>query len=117
MNVQQRTLFDPEIMPLPPIVRAPVNGRLSLAEQFMAFHQANPQVYLALRRLALNLAATGRRRGSIKQLFEILRYEYALRTQGDEYKLNNNFHSRYARLLMENEPALRGWFETRDLRS
>lgn len=119
MNVQQRTLFDPDVMPLPPIVQAPAQRgrRLSMAEQFAEFHRHNPQVYQALRRLALNLATSGRKRGSINQLFEVLRYEYALRTQGDEYKLNNNWRSRYARLLMESEPALRGWFETRDLRS
>lgn len=117
MNVQQRSLFDPETLPLPPILQAPPAHGQTLAERFMVFHRTNPQVYQALRQLALNLVATGRRRGSIKQLFEVLRYEYALRTQGSEYKLDNNYHSRYARLLMENEPALRGWFETRDLRS
>lgn len=119
MNTLQASLFDPQEMPLPAIVAPPtVKGkRLTLAEQFMAFHRANPQVYRALRLLALNLVSTGRRRGSINQLFEVLRYEYALRTAGDEYKLNNNWRSRYARLLMENEPILRGWFETRDLRS
>lgn len=114
----QPSLFDPQDMPLPAIVSVPKTpGHLTIAEQFMAFHRANPNVYLALRKLAMNQVAAGRKRGSIKQLFEVLRYEYSLRTQGDEYKLNNNYHARYARLLMESEPVLRGWFETRDLRS
>ncbi len=104
---------------LPQIVtpRKAPGPRLTIAERFAAFHELNPHVYAALRTLALRLHGTGRRRGSIKQLFEVLRYEYSLRTEGDEYKLNNNYHSRYARLLMENEQALQGWFETRELRS
>lgn len=119
MTSQQLSLLDPNVIELPAIVAPPrtQGRRQSLAEQFMDFHRANPHVYRALRILALNLVSTGRKRGSINQLFEVLRYEYALRTHGDEYKLNNNWRSRYARLLMENEPVLRGWFETRDLRS
>lgn len=118
-QAQQLSLLGPNTY-LPPTVqplRTPGTRRLTIAEQFMAFHKANPNVYIALRKLALNLLATGRKRGSINQLFEVLRYEYALRTQGDEYKLNNNYRSHYARLLMQSEPLLRGWFETRDLRS
>lgn len=120
MNVQQMSLLDPAVIDLPAIVPPPATpGRrkLSIAEQFMAFHRHNPQVYTALHYLAFNLVASGRKRGSINQLFEVLRYEYSLRTHGDDYKLNNNYRSHYARLLMNNEPALRGWFETRDLRS
>lgn len=120
MNAQQMSLLDPNVIELPaiqPPPKTPGGRRLSIAEQFMAFHKHNPQVYQALRHLAINLVASGRKRGSINQLFEVLRYEYSLRTKGDEYKLNNNYRSYYARLLMNNEPALRGWFETRDLRS
>ena len=116
----QMSLLDPAVIDLPAIMPPPATPggrRLSIAEQFMAFHKHNPQVYTALRQLALTLVATGRKRGSINQLFEVLRYEYSLRTKGDEYKLNNNYRSYYARLLMQNEPVLRGWFETRDLRS
>jgi hypothetical protein len=40
-----------------------------------------------------------------------------MKTVGDDFKLNNNYHSRYARLIMEREPGLDGFFETRGLRS
>jgi hypothetical protein len=105
---------------LPQIVtpRKAPGPRLTIAERFAAFHELNPHVYAALRTLALRLHGTGRRRGSINQLFEVLRYEYSMRTQGgDGYKLNDNFRALYARMLMENEQDLAGWFETRELRS
>lgn len=118
MTVQQMSLLGQEIE-LPAIItpKTPKGDRPSIADQFVAFHAHNPHVYTALRQLALGLAATGRRRGSINQLFEVLRYEYALRTKGDEYKLNNNYRALYARMLMKNEPGLIDWFEIRELRN
>jgi hypothetical protein len=87
---------------------------LTLDQQFEQFHAANPHVYDALRRLALDAARRGRRFG-IGMLFEVLRYEYGIRTsdQSSEFKLNNNYRSFYSRLLMEREPELDGYFETR----
>ncbi|MFB7890284.1 hypothetical protein ACFCZ3_19760 [Cellulosimicrobium cellulans] len=88
----------------------------SLDERFQRFHAANPHVYTGLRDLALPIARLGKKT-SIKMLWEVLRYQELVRTQGEEFVLNNSFTSRYARLLMEQEPALRGLFATRELRS
>lgn len=102
-----------DLQPIVPVAQA----RLSIEEQFQAFHSANPQVYELLRSLALQMVRAGRERIGAKMLWERLRWEYALATTGDAYKLNNNLTSRYARLLMEREPVLAGAFETRELRS
>jgi hypothetical protein len=40
-----------------------------------------------------------------------------LPADGEEFKLNNNYTSRYARLLMEREAGLSGLFATRELRA
>lgn len=95
----------------------PSQRRSSLDERFRDFHAANPHVYENLRLMALRLKRQGRSRIGIKMLFEVMRYEYLIHTEGDSYRLNNSFTSRYARLLAENEPALRGIFETRSLRT
>ena len=101
-----------ELLPLNPFLR--VLGQ-SLEEQFDAFHAANPHVYAALRTLAVSLKRRGAKKAGIGQLFEMLRWQYALQTQGNDYRLNNNYSSFYARLLNE-DPDLRGMFETRTLR-
>lgn len=97
--------------------------QLSLLEdpievQFLAFHRDHPEVYDALRDLALDLQRKGHQRCGIGMLFEVLRWTWM--TQGlhdeDGFKLNNNYRSRYARLLMANEPRLYGFFHTRELR-
>lgn len=89
---------------------------LPLDERFERFHQLNPQVYLALRAMAVAMLEAGVRRYGIAGLFEVLRYEHVLRTRGEEFKLNNSFRAFYARRLMEREPRLDGFFETRTQR-
>jgi hypothetical protein len=60
----------------------------------------------------------GRERYGIKSIYERLRWHMNVETTGsEEFKLNDHYTSRYARLLMENEPDLKGFFETRTLRS
>jgi hypothetical protein len=59
---------------------------------------------------------------SIKQLWEVMRWEIAMTTNEDmenpddpenKLKLNNNYHAYYARLLMETVPELSGRFRVR----
>lgn len=108
------SLFDEQ----PVLVPSPRPARpLTIQEGFEAFHRANPWVYEALRRLAVDLANRGHERIGIGMLFEVLRWHYTRATHGDEFKLNNNYRSRYARRLMDREPGLAGRFETRELRS
>lgn len=83
------------------------------ASRFAEYHTANPQVYAALRRFALDAKRAGRDRLSINMLFERVRWHTDIDAQGDTFKVNNSFRAYYARLLMEQEPELRGFFETR----
>ena len=89
-----------------------------LAASFLAFHEANPEVYAQLVKLARQAKARGRTKMGIGMLWEVLRWHFWLETKGDaEFKLNNNHRSRYARLIMGLEADLLGVFETRELRS
>jgi len=74
--------------------------------RFEAFHRLNPHVLDAVIDLAQRTKKAGRTRGSISQIFEVLRYSYALRTAGDDYKLANAHRAFYARLVMSVVPEL-----------
>lgn len=87
-------------------------GSLTNKERFDRFHAANPGVYRELARLARYLRGREIQRTAIALLFERLRWTY-LETHGDPYKLNNTYRAFYARLLMELEPDLEGFFITR----
>lgn len=85
---------------------------------FWAFHTAHPEVYRELRGLALQLRRQGREHYGIKALYEIVRFNLAIASRDKaDYKLNNNYTSLYARLIMRNEPLLKGFFETRERRA
>lgn len=89
---------------------------ITIQERFEAFHAANPWVFRELRRLTHNYLAAGHQRIGIGMLFEVLRWERNV-THGDEFKLNNNFRSRYVRMLIEDQPHWVDAFETRRLRA
>jgi hypothetical protein len=83
---------------------------------FAEFHAANPDVYRCLVSLARDLRARGHQRLGIGMLFEVVRWQRHMTTvDADGFKLNNNYRSRYARLIMADEPDLAGAFELREL--
>lgn len=89
--------------------------RQTIQERFEAFHGANPHVFAAFRRFAQEALAAGQHVGA-KAIWERMRWHLAIETRGDSFKLNNNFTSRYARLLERTDPRFAGFFETRRLR-
>ena len=96
-------------------------GVLTIQLAFIAFHSAHPGVYAEL----VRICRTYRQhrpgiRWSIDAAYEVLRWERMMADLPDEnedFKLNNNYRSRYARLIMEREPDLADIFETRSLRA
>jgi hypothetical protein len=82
--------------------------------KFVQFHDANPNVYTELVRLARQWAAEhpGRRQ-SILLHYTRLRCESEATTTGDSYKLPENYKAYYARLIMASEPDLADAFDTR----
>ena len=87
----------------------------SIEDAFLRFHKENPHVYDELVMLARRAVKAGASKLGIGMLFEVLRWRHTLRTGGDDFKLNNNYRSYYARLVMTQEPDLAGVFETRRL--
>lgn len=84
-----------------------------LDKRFWEFHKQNPHVYDELVKMTRQLKQRGHRKVGMQMLFEVLRWNSMMRTVSNDYKLNNDFCSRYARIIMEREPDLEGIFETR----
>lgn len=86
----------------------------------MAFHERNPHVFEALVALAGEARSHGATKLGIKQLWEVMRWQrhdYRTDDDGAMFRLSNDYHSRYARLIMRERPELSGIFELRTLRS
>ena len=88
-----------------------------LDRKFSEYDRDNPEVYKRLVVLTRQAKARGRNKIGIGMLFEVIRWEQYLATKGDDYKMNNNYRSRYARKLMIEYPEFEGMFNVRELRS
>lgn len=91
----------------------------TIQERFVKFHAAHPDVYAKLCQYARQVVAAGYNQMGIAMLYERLRWYYKIERPDhkEAYKLSNDFRSRYARLIMEQEPDLCDFFKTRDLTS
>jgi hypothetical protein len=84
---------------------------------FARFHRQNPDVLAELERLALDLWRLRHPpRIGIAMLYEACRYNQMLKTEGGDWKLNNDFRSLYARLLRCRHPELEDVIELRERR-
>lgn len=81
---------------------------------FEKFHRENPVLYGELVRLAREAKAAGAEKLGIRQLWERLRWwlRFEVKRDGD-YRLNDHLTAHYSRLIMQREPDLAGFFETR----
>lgn len=96
-----------------PVMEPEYEKGMNMREKFLAFHEANPQVARRIAKMALDLQRKGFRVYGIAALFEVMRFDYNLTTDGDPFKLNNNYRAFYARLIMDKMPKLDGFFRTR----
>jgi aminoglycoside phosphotransferase (APT) family kinase protein len=108
--------LQPMLFDLPPIQRVKADRPLTTRERFELFDAANPQVYARLRDMALAMRRRGVARWGFRAAWEILRWQGMLSSTDGKYRLPNNLAPHYTHLLMEREPELAGFFETRQLR-
>lgn len=94
------------------LVDVDTSRTMTLQDRFDAFHRANPHVYDAIVKLSRTAKSRGTERYSMARVFEVLRWS-SLDTTGSEWKLNNSYRAFYARMVMERESGLSGFFETR----
>lgn len=86
--------------------------------KFLEYHEARPEVYGYLRDFMFQAKKSGRKTYPINGLFERVRWHMDVETKdGDGYKMNNNYRSRYARMLMRDYPEFAGFFEIRVLKA
>ena len=87
-----------------------------LDERFIEFVHENPWVMRRLTELAFEWKRRGFDHFSMDMLFHQLRIERWTADGNDQFKLNNSYTSRAARLLMQTNPELSDFFATRQLK-
>lgn len=92
---------------LPFALETPIDARAR------RFHEQNPEVFQLFARFALEAARAGRRRIGAKAVWERIRWENPVATNGKPYRLNNSFTAWYARRFVVEYPQHRRLFEMR----
>jgi hypothetical protein len=88
----------------------------TLQQKFERFHQQNPHVYRHIISLVREARANGVRRIGMSLIIDRIRWDHLIQTKGDTFKINQNYASRYTRLLLDEHPEWEDMFETRSLR-
>ena len=92
--------------------------KLSLDERFAAYHKVNPQIFELFEKYTFELKKAGVDHFGAKAIMELIRFHVVTTTLDPKgFKINNNFTSRYVRLLVAKWSQLDGFFETRGLKS
>lgn len=102
--------------------------KITIQEAFEAYHAKNPEIFKLYCRFTTELLRRGYRRISPRFVMERIRWEKMISTvptpgsgyhvsASKPFKINNNFSSRYARLLIDKVPDLDKVFETRALKA
>ncbi len=113
-NHPQPTLFDNIDIVAAPIRPSEQPLSNSIEDRFIAFHRANPHVLEAMRQVAIEAKQRGFSKWSIWGVVQVLRWELHTSTTSNEpWHINNSFLPIYARLIMNIEPYLTGFFELR----
>lgn len=96
-----------------------MNEEKSIQEQFERFDRAHPEIYKEFCTIARALLQRGRRHYGSKAILEVIRYHRILSGQDENepFKINNNYSSRYARKLTDEDDGFEQFFELRELRS
>lgn len=88
---------------------------LSIQERFDKFDKANPKIFGLYKKFAFKFLATGKKKCGISLITERIRWEVTVETTGKDFKISNDFRSRYARKLMSEVPELKGLFNIKQL--
>lgn len=91
---------------------------LTIQEKFENFHAKKPEVYDYLVKTARLLKSRGHTKYGIGSIYERTRWHFEVDMDaGEEYKLNNNYRSRYVRKIIAEHKDLEKFFELRQLKA
>jgi hypothetical protein len=85
-------------------------------DKFFEYHEKNPHVFELFVKYAKKVKASGYKHYGMHTIMHRVRWHINIDTEDpDGYKMDNNYSSRYARLLAKEYPEFEGFFHTRKL--
>lgn len=87
-----------------------------LTQKFNAWNIENPQVYDLFKRFTFEAISKGHKHLSAWMIANRIRWETAIVTTGNDYKISNDFIALFARKFMEDFPEHDGFFRTKTMK-
>lgn len=88
----------------------------SLLDRFRKFDLENPDVYSKFVGLSTTMAKKGRTAYSAWAIINKIRWDHDIETEGDVFKISNDFIGLYARKLILNQPAMLVFFDIKPMK-
>ena len=101
-------------MQMSPTIRVEECQKLEYPNHFWSWLAKNEHIYQQFIDLALQMKRRGRKKWAAKGVIEVIRWHTALHSDGDIFKINNNYAPGLARLAMLEYKELEGFFELRN---
>lgn len=84
-----------------------------IVDAFFKHHAENPKIYERFKTYARQLRQAGREYHSAQAIIERVRWDSMVSSATEQFKINNNHPSCYARMLMIEDPSFIGFFRRR----
>jgi hypothetical protein len=94
---------------------APSTGD-DLKQRWWDWHKKNPHVWKLFEKFTLMAISKGHRNLSAWLVVNRIRWETSIETQGDDFKISNDFIALYARYFMHKYPQYNGFFRTKQMK-
>ena len=85
-------------------------------EKWWAFHNANPHVYDLFQKYTHEAINSGAKKCSPWLIIGRIRWETAITTTDDDFKISNDYIAFYSRLFMKWNPRHEGFFRTKPMK-
>jgi hypothetical protein len=86
---------------------------MTIKKRFEVFHAENPLVYYFFMQFTFDAIENGNKRFSADMIMHQIRDNKQIRTEGEKFKVNNDYVALYARKFMKDYPQHKGIFQTR----
>ena len=88
------------------------------SDEFEEYHKKHPLIYHYFVKIAKQKIEAGRKKYGAKAIMEEVRWSIRdLGQKYSDYKINNDYTSRYVRKFEKDHPQYEGFFEKRQLKS
>lgn len=88
----------------------------TLLERFETYHEKNPHIYSYFEKLSRDMFDAGRRRYSAWAVMNRIRWEHDVQTEGDTFKISNDYIALYARLFIQKNPTMKDFFQIKKMK-